>query len=251
VSVQASSFVWSNSKHKGSALLLLLFMADCAHEDGSSIFPSVATMAKQSRLSERNVQYVLRHLIKSGELIEEGVSEWQTKVYRIPCIAPVQTLHPATERTQGVQGSVENEALGCTQSVIRKPSKKPINVEDGDVSFDAFYFFYPRHEAKADALKAWKALRPDAELVKRMSVDVRRYKDKEPKYIPLPATYLRGRRWEDASPVVVAARPIPQAIVRARSDNAAATRETFTPEQIAENKAKLAAIREGLKSAVS
>ena len=248
MSVQASSYVWSNSKHKGSALLLMLFLADCAHEDGTLIFPSVSTMAKQTRLSDRNVQYVLKHLLKSGELIEEGVSEWQTKVFRIPLIAPVQTLHPATERQEGVQGSVKTDALGCTQSVIRKPDQKPINVEDGDTSFDTFYFFYPRHEAKADALKAWRALKPDTELGKRMILDLKRYEGKEKQYVPLPASYIRGRRWEDESTVAGAApKPLPQAVVVARRENVEAMAETLTPEQKQANKNRLAAIADTIR----
>jgi hypothetical protein len=72
--------------------------------------------------------------------------------------------------------------------------------------FDAFYADYPRHEGKQAALKAFAKLDPDRELIIRIADDIDRRLDEgqwvpdDPdriKYIPLPASYLNGKRWED------------------------------------------------------
>lgn len=69
--------------------------------------------------------------------------------------------------------------------------------------FAVFWQAYPRRRGKADALKAWKALKPDAALVEqilaavafaRESPDWRR---EGGQFIPYPATWLRRRGWED------------------------------------------------------
>ena len=78
-------------------------------------------------------------------------------------------------------------------------SKKQEYVED----FDAFYAMYPRHENKSAALKAWKKLKPNAELQAIMAKALMEQK-KSPQwkkdggqYIPYPSTWLNQRRWED------------------------------------------------------
>ncbi len=57
-------------KAKGKPdVLLAVKLADNAHDDGRHIFPSVATLARQTGKSERTVQYQLKRLIASGWLV--------------------------------------------------------------------------------------------------------------------------------------------------------------------------------------
>ena len=69
--------------------------------------------------------------------------------------------------------------------------------------FDRFWIPYPRHVAKQDAVKAWTQLRPGVELVDVMLAALA-WQCRQPGwikdggiYVPYPATWLRGRRWED------------------------------------------------------
>jgi hypothetical protein len=79
----------------------------------------------------------------------------------------------------------------------------------GDGDFDKFWAAYPRKCAKGDALKAWKALKPDASLVADMLLALSWQRDQDQwtrdggAFIPYPATWLRAMRWED-EPVAVA-----------------------------------------------
>ncbi len=73
-------------------------------------------------------------------------------------------------------------------------------------SFDQFWRVYPRREAKRDGLKAWRQLNPDPALAAKIILAVAArvsgdWSDREQKHLPLPATYIRGRRWEDEVPV--------------------------------------------------
>ncbi len=54
--------------NKGSALLLLLAIADHAHDDGTGAWPSIKTLARKTRMSRRNVQLLVRHVEATGEL---------------------------------------------------------------------------------------------------------------------------------------------------------------------------------------
>ena len=69
--------------------------------------------------------------------------------------------------------------------------------------FDDFYAVYPRHEAKPAAEKAWKRHNLDKMAdtiiadVEARTADTSQWKQVEKRFVPLPATYLNGRRWED------------------------------------------------------
>jgi hypothetical protein len=70
--------------------------------------------------------------------------------------------------------------------------------------FDEWYRTYPRHEAKAPGLKAYKTARKTATCQQLLDA-ITRQKPRliavtDPKFIPLPATWLNGQRWLDEAP---------------------------------------------------
>ncbi len=69
MSVQATSWVIENSQHKGSVLLLMLMIANHAHADGTGAFPSTETLARECRMSRRQVIRMLEIAERSGELL--------------------------------------------------------------------------------------------------------------------------------------------------------------------------------------
>lgn len=85
-------------------------------------------------------------------------------------------------------------------------SPKPRRVvHDFPPGFETFWSAYPRKDAKADAAKAFTRLRPDEALLRSMLSAIAWQRDseqwrKDRQFIPLPATWLNGRRWLDESP---------------------------------------------------
>jgi len=75
--------------------------------------------------------------------------------------------------------------------------------KDNTRDFDEFYSKYPKKQGKADAFKAFVKLSPNDELLGTILRAVEEWSKSEAwlkddgKYIPLPATWLRGNRWED------------------------------------------------------
>jgi len=69
-----------------------------------------------------------------------------------------------------------------------------------DIRFADFWSTYPKRVAKQFAEKAFRKLKPDE--IEAALADVKRraaseWEGKDPQYIPNPATYLNGRRWND------------------------------------------------------
>lgn len=74
--------------------------------------------------------------------------------------------------------------------------------------FETFWAAYPRRTAKAEARKAWAKLQPDDVLLEAilaaLAWQTKQWDDV--KFVPHPATWLRGERWED-EPIQVVAKP--------------------------------------------
>lgn len=78
-------------------------------------------------------------------------------------------------------------------------SRKPSNttVLDG---FDTFWIQYPKKVAKKDARKAWDKIKPSEELLNTMLAAIEVQKQSKlwiEGYVPNPATWLNGERWND------------------------------------------------------
>ena len=93
------------------------------------------------------------------------------------------------------------------------PNPNPAKADDRAAMkerFDRFWKAYPRKTAKQDAAKAFARLNPDEALMTVILGAVEKQKQSDQwtrdggQYIPHPATWLNGRRWEDET---VAAKP--------------------------------------------
>lgn len=76
--------------------------------------------------------------------------------------------------------------------------------------FARFWEAYPRKTAKQDAEKAFLKLAPTEDMLAAMLSAIEQQEAseqwQEPRYIPHPATWLNGRRWEDKLPAAAVKR---------------------------------------------
>lgn len=97
---------------------------------------------------------------------------------------------------------LENPPQSNTKQSTTKESKtkKPNTHANG---FDEFWKAYPKKVAKTAAQKAWDKLKPDQSLQETILQAVNAAKNSRSwtkdngQYIPYPASWLNGRRWED------------------------------------------------------
>jgi len=117
----------------------------------------------------------------------------------LPCTAFPDTAEPDT-----VEPYTANPTL---VSIDVKKVLKEANLSGAldvwEESFDQFWQQYPYKVAKANALKAWRKIKPDAALLAKIlaSLEVAKSSDGWKKdggrFIPHATTWLNGRRWED------------------------------------------------------
>lgn len=83
MSVACSHWVWMKAPVKSGELVVLLALADNAHDDGSGSYPSQKLLAQKSRLSERQVRNCLQSLEDQGLIIREGLTDSGVVIWRV------------------------------------------------------------------------------------------------------------------------------------------------------------------------
>lgn len=72
--------------------------------------------------------------------------------------------------------------------------------------FDSFWDSYPRKQSKKEAIRAWHSISVEdrAIIISRLEIHKQsdQWKKEAGRFIPLPATWLRGERWKDEMTVV-------------------------------------------------
>lgn len=113
----------------------------------------------------------------------------RSAIFFVERMASVHTETPVQEKAP--------DAFPETQ----KPRGLSKRAEPDEESFSKFWAAYPKKAGKADARKAFAKLRPDKTLLQKIlsAIEIqkksRQWQDGQ--YIPYPATWLNGGRWED------------------------------------------------------
>lgn len=88
MSVKVMSMVFDRYPNGGGEMILALALADHAHDDGTSVYPSIKALAEKTRQSERTVQYQLRRMEETGWLVLVNSGNGGRKMHREYVISP-------------------------------------------------------------------------------------------------------------------------------------------------------------------
>ncbi len=110
-----------------------------------------------------------------------------------------------SEENADIYGKNDNISVQSKEEKSKAEYSKEEKTAGGGVppGFETFWNSYPKKISKQNALKAWEKLSPDNELVKVILDSLEKQKSQSQwtkdngQYIPYPASWLEGRRWED------------------------------------------------------
>ena len=142
--------------------------------------------AKQKRNGEKGGRPPIKGAQPKAEETRENPNETQKN--------PNETQENPNETQENPSETQENPSE--TQQEAPKPSAL-------ERRFNDFWAAYPKKAAKGAALKTWKRLKPSQELTDKMLAVIEEQKKSEQwtteggRYIPNPATWLNGERWDD------------------------------------------------------
>lgn len=124
---------------------------------------------------------------------------------------------------QGTTKAVTKHNLGSVETSPRSPDSlfplpdsllpipeeqpcSPSASESAEEGFASFWEQYPKKVAKPQALKAWKKIKPAGQILADLMAALEKQKASADwlkdggQFIPHPASWLNGRRWEDQAP---------------------------------------------------
>ena len=164
-------------------------------------------------LKTNQIEDALRALI-SAELVilyeVDGKPFLQMKTWdRHQQVRAKKSKYPSPD--EGTCNQMISNDIKCPRNPIQSesnPNPNPNITADADTTarFEIFWKAYPKHANRKAAEKAFVKLRPDDGLLETMLAAVNRQKqtaqwqEANGQFIPYPASWLNGRRWEDELP---------------------------------------------------
>jgi hypothetical protein len=126
MSIRVMTAVWDHAAVSGGDMLVLLAMADFAHDDGAGVYPLQSTLAAKARMSERNLRYCLEALEEKGYIERIGKRGTRT-LWRVePNPANIATRQPASAQSGN---GLPTEPLGepsVEEGSIEPSSSEPL-----------------------------------------------------------------------------------------------------------------------------
>lgn len=116
---------------------------------------------------------------------------------------PARVTDAMTTRATRDIDATTTPLIGKERKEGKVQSTRRVQDEQADEGFADFWELYPVKKGKQDALKAWRKLKPSGDLL----IDLMSVLEKQKaspgwlkdsgQFIPYPASWLNGRRWED------------------------------------------------------
>jgi hypothetical protein len=120
------SQVWRNGPQDGNDLLVLLALADFADDEGYC-WPSMASIAKKARMTERGVRKIARRLEEAGHLsCEVGGGRSGSNRYRVHVLNPepeTRNAVPPEQQTRNSGAETRNQGAETRNGGSAKPSR--------------------------------------------------------------------------------------------------------------------------------
>lgn len=143
MSVQTMAAVWKGSQHGGSALLMMLAIADFSDDKGVA-YPAVSTLADKTRMKPRNAHYLLNELQASGELVikiaagPRGTNLYRIALDRLQGVQPLAGVHHSAgvqpgagvQAVAGLHHSARGGALECANPLHPSAPEPSLNHQE-------------------------------------------------------------------------------------------------------------------------
>lgn len=170
---------------------------------------TIAGLAKKAGTGRDQIRSALQELLHVGYLVKEQThgndGRFAKNVFVLQEEAPPLSENTTAEKTTAEKPSTEKSTEN-NKDKKKKERKPPISPE-GEARFQAFWSMYPRKDAKSKAKEAWAKLERmgevDTELMGAILAAVTVYNRTEQwqreggRYVPMAATWINQRRWED------------------------------------------------------
>lgn len=170
------------------------------------LIASRKSLAARTGVQESKVERILKMLEREQQIEQHGTSKY--RVISILNWGSYQTSEQQDEQQVNSKRTADEQQVNTPEEALqaeegKEPKKPPKPPAGGDEGFDQFWLAYPNKKGKEVAKKAWSKIKPNEYLLETILIAVEMHKKSADwqksggQFIPHPATWLNGRRWED------------------------------------------------------
>lgn len=121
MSIKVSSLIWDKWPNGGSEMLCVLALSDWCNDEGGSLYPSINTLARKMRVSDRQAQRILHGLIDQGFVSvignKHGGAPGSTRQYHLNVPKIAQLPDYGSKEVTGDAGVTPDIETGDTSDV--------------------------------------------------------------------------------------------------------------------------------------
>jgi biotin operon repressor len=186
-----------------TAFRLYAVLARYADNVTHQAFPSLETLANRLGCGEKTVRRAIEDLVEHGAIKKHSRGRYQSSLYTVMTTPPKGSKMSGEGSKMSHEGSKMSTRLDKNVQVTITTELEPIELEPlNDIvqAFNEFWEIYPRKQGKGKAkeafIKATKVAHVDEVVAgaERYAADPNL---PDPKFVPLPATWLNQERWDD------------------------------------------------------
>ena len=174
---------------------------------------SLPSLSDQTSLSIRQVRVALDHLIMTGELTNKSYTKY--RVITVVKYDQYQSNDRQIDSQMTDKRQTNDSQMTDKRQQYNNNNKNNNDKKNNNELFDRFWSVYPRKVGKENARKAFAKVNPDETLLNIMIEAVAKQSKCDQwirdggQYIPHPATWINGHRWEDEVSVRTTGRVLP------------------------------------------
>lgn len=172
------------------------YIAEWMNCDKRTIINALSSLEKKNYISKR----------------QEGENGSIKNFYRANTIDDINKIITGEKNTLHLYNNTynnDNDKENKNNNKVKNKSAK----QEQDEKFNEFWQEYPKKKDKQAAHKAFMKIKPDDELFQKIMESLKKQKQtndwikENGQYIPFPATWLNGERWEDEIDIKVSEPP--------------------------------------------
>ena len=161
-------------------------------------FKDIAWVARRIKSTSEIVKLLLEEFFEfDSEVWRSKRADEEIAKYRLKADSARNANRVKSEKKSALITELKSELISEPNHIVTNNQEPRTNINIYTHEFELFWKSYPRHEAKSSAMKAFKKVKVDINILLQAIAQQKNSKQWKDNIIPHASTWLNQSRWED------------------------------------------------------
>lgn len=161
-------------------------------------FKDIAWVARRIKSTSEIVKLLLEEFFEfDSEVWRSKRADEEIAKYRLKADSARNANRVKSEKKSALITELKSELISEPNHIVTNNQEPRTNINIYTEDFELFWKSYPRHEAKSSAMKAFKKVKVDINVLLQAIAQQKNSKQWKDNIIPHASTWLNQSRWED------------------------------------------------------